>query len=317
MTRADPFDEMVERAFPTVQDDKIIGTTRRKRFACNLMNIRMMLEGLVLQSSNAVKKKVLGAFLQPGPTSQGRKQAAMTTFVKEVMNPGGLTRYSILLLIFSQPTLLKILRICSDQRNYPLLFHCSSGKDRTGLVAALILSVCGLSDEEIFDDYEKSERYLAPCMHLIQMEDRSKGLDPEFDGTPRHVIKRTFKWIRKVWGSVGRYLHHIGFTHSEQDRLHNLLTRSGGFSNRPRSIGASEKRLFGSEPQARLVNGQDGRTSFGHQRSRSVPKIDLKTTHDQDCASCTNADGKQAADSGDSSSSADPVYASDSSQQAA
>lgn len=32
----------------------------------------------------------------------------MTTFVQEVMNPGGLTRYSILLLIFSQPTLLKV-----------------------------------------------------------------------------------------------------------------------------------------------------------------------------------------------------------------
>lgn len=133
--------------------------------------------------------------------------------MQEVMNPGGLTRYSILLLIFSQPTLLKvlvlpplrillhnsssrtspqILRICSDTRNHPVMFHCSSGKDRTGeltphhppisrdgfsrarrcigLIAALILAVCGLSDEEIFDDYEKSQTYLAPCMHLIQVE---------------------------------------------------------------------------------------------------------------------------------------------------
>lgn len=41
---------------------------------------------------------------------------------------------------------------------------------RIGLIAALILAVCGLSDEEIFDDYEKSQTYLAPCMHLIQIE---------------------------------------------------------------------------------------------------------------------------------------------------
>jgi hypothetical protein len=126
-----------------------------------------------------------------------------------------------------------------------VLFHCSSGKDRTGLIAALILATCGLSDEEIFDDYEKSQTYLAPCMHLIQIEgfllwlgwtcsafvlmrdthvnllthvilclqqDRSKGLDPEFDGTPRYVIKRTFKWIRKLWGTIDRYLAYIGFT---------------------------------------------------------------------------------------------------------
>jgi protein tyrosine/serine phosphatase len=76
------------------------------------------------------------------------------------------------------------LRICSDPRNHPVLFHCSSGKDRTGLIAALILAVCGLSDEEIFDDYEKSQTYLAPCMHLIQIEGappRTHSSPPLFD----------------------------------------------------------------------------------------------------------------------------------------
>lgn len=48
--------------------------------------------------------------------------------------------------------------------------HASTASTTTGLIAALILAVCGLSDEEIFDDYEKSQTYLAPCMHLIQIE---------------------------------------------------------------------------------------------------------------------------------------------------
>ena len=37
----------------------------------------------------------------------------------------------------------------------PVLFFCKAGKDRTGLVAALLLSVCGASEEEIIQDYGK------------------------------------------------------------------------------------------------------------------------------------------------------------------
>ena len=37
----------------------------------------------------------------------------------------------------------------------PLLFYCKAGKDRTGLLAMLVLSVCDVSDKEILDDYFK------------------------------------------------------------------------------------------------------------------------------------------------------------------
>lgn len=60
------------------------------------------------------------------------------------------------------------------------------------------------------------------CVARYFVEDRSKGLDPEFDGTPRFVIKRTFKWIRKLWGTVDRYLSYIGFTYAYVD-LHRHL----------------------------------------------------------------------------------------------
>ncbi len=42
-------------------------------------------------------------------------------------------------------------QICAG--NMPLLFHCSAGKDRTGVAAALILRALGVSDEQIFTDY--------------------------------------------------------------------------------------------------------------------------------------------------------------------
>lgn len=81
----------------------------------------------------------------------------------------------------------QVLMLCSDPQNHPVLFHCSSGKDRTGLIAALIQSVCGVSEEEILDSYADSETYLAPVLELIAEEDRKRGLSEEFDGTPRYT----------------------------------------------------------------------------------------------------------------------------------
>lgn len=43
------------------------------------------------------------------------------------------------------------------QARRPQLFFCKLGKDRTGLLAALVLSACGASEEEIVADYSRSD----------------------------------------------------------------------------------------------------------------------------------------------------------------
>lgn len=45
-----------------------------------------------------------------------------------------------------------------------MLIHCSLGKDRTGVICALILSLCGVSDEDVAKDYSFSEKELAPLL---------------------------------------------------------------------------------------------------------------------------------------------------------
>jgi protein-tyrosine phosphatase len=37
-----------------------------------------------------------------------------------------------------------------------VLFHCSHGKDRTGIIAALLLKCAGVSDEDVINDYALS-----------------------------------------------------------------------------------------------------------------------------------------------------------------
>lgn len=44
--------------------------------------------------------------------------------------------------------------------NVPLVFHCAAGKDRTGVAAALILSLLGVSNEQIISDYLLTQKLL-------------------------------------------------------------------------------------------------------------------------------------------------------------
>lgn len=50
-------------------------------------------------------------------------------------------------------TVVSAVRHVLDPASHPVLFHCAAGKDRTGVVAALVLSVLGVGDEEIIEDY--------------------------------------------------------------------------------------------------------------------------------------------------------------------
>ncbi len=43
--------------------------------------------------------------------------------------------------------------IAAEVAEHPTVFHCTAGKDRTGIVAALVLAFLGVSDEDIVADY--------------------------------------------------------------------------------------------------------------------------------------------------------------------
>jgi len=48
------------------------------------------------------------------------------------------------------------LELLADPASYPLVFHCAAGKDRTGIVAGIVLSLLGVEDEVIVADYALS-----------------------------------------------------------------------------------------------------------------------------------------------------------------
>ena len=50
----------------------------------------------------------------------------------------------------------KILEVFADKDNYPILFHCTVGRDRTGTIAFLLEALCNMSKDNIYREYDLS-----------------------------------------------------------------------------------------------------------------------------------------------------------------
>lgn len=47
----------------------------------------------------------------------------------------------------------KVFAVLADESNYPVIFHCNIGTDRTGMIAFLVNALLGVSEEDLFTDY--------------------------------------------------------------------------------------------------------------------------------------------------------------------
>lgn len=85
------------------------------------------------------------------------------------------------------------------RKGEPFLFHCSAGKDRTGLSAALILSILDVDREIILEDYLLSNKYTIPYftkyVSLITDLGIPKDVALAASGVNREFLETTFKKI--------------------------------------------------------------------------------------------------------------------------
>ena len=95
--------------------------------------------------------------------------------------------------------------------NIPLLFHCASGKDRTGLAAILILLALGVSEEDVKENYLLSNEYRKSILEET-LKDIDKDKEPElyelmlmFDGVSENIFEIIINTIHNKYDSYNEY----------------------------------------------------------------------------------------------------------------
>ncbi|MEG1543933.1 MAG: tyrosine-protein phosphatase, partial [Tannerellaceae bacterium] len=96
-----------------------------------------------------------------------------------------------------------------NKDNYPILFNCSFGKDRSGFLAAMLLATLGVSEEEIMKDYLASNDYikLDNLAYLADMfnTDGQEAITVLLSAN-ESFLTPVLQKIKKDYGSIDKYL---------------------------------------------------------------------------------------------------------------
>jgi protein-tyrosine phosphatase len=131
------------------------------------------------------------------------------------------------------PLFRKLFAILTDPEYKPTLIHCTGGKDRTGIFAALFLYALGVSDEAVMQDYLLSGhvgKYLTEASVRYSGSFLQFGVDvpPEVTypllTTKSEYLQSSLDAIVSEYGSIDGYLESVAAVgEDEQKRLRDLF----------------------------------------------------------------------------------------------
>jgi protein tyrosine/serine phosphatase len=107
-----------------------------------------------------------------------------------------------------------------------VVVHCMGGKDRTGLVSALLLRLAGVDRETIGADYALSSANLAPVTAAwieAASDDAVRRKRRKLAGTPAEGMIRVVDEIESRYGDVASYLRAAGLSDGQIVRLRERL----------------------------------------------------------------------------------------------
>jgi protein-tyrosine phosphatase len=107
----------------------------------------------------------------------------------------------------------------------PALIHCAVGKDRTGLIIALLLGIAGVRPEEIVADYALSADCLAPYFDELRQVVTPEALaDYGFSLECRpEFMADTLAYLDERYGGPAGYARDLGLSNQQIARLRALL----------------------------------------------------------------------------------------------
>jgi protein-tyrosine phosphatase len=116
----------------------------------------------------------------------------------------------------------------------PVVYHCAAGKDRTGVVSAILLGVLGVPDEIIVADYAATQTNLDAIIERLMSTEGYQAMLSALPPDTLHAEPQTMltflERMRGQYGSMDEYARGAGVAAASLDRLRGRLlepTRQG------------------------------------------------------------------------------------------
>ncbi|PKM48739.1 MAG: protein-tyrosine-phosphatase [Firmicutes bacterium HGW-Firmicutes-6] len=105
----------------------------------------------------------------------------------------------------------EVLKYLTESSEYPILYHCTNGKDRTGFMTYLILSILGVPEDVILSDYTLTNLTFDESYNLLgNIMSEELGIENyhlwEFYGVKPDWLKISMDYVNTNFGNVETYL---------------------------------------------------------------------------------------------------------------
>jgi protein-tyrosine phosphatase len=115
----------------------------------------------------------------------------------------------------------------ADREKAPGVFHCTTGKDRTGWAAAALLTLLGVSKETVMADYMRTNDYTLPQFkHVIDdfvAAGGDRAIAVAIFGVKPEYLEASFDEVEEQYGTIERYFSEaLGIDAAGQKRLRDL-----------------------------------------------------------------------------------------------
>jgi protein-tyrosine phosphatase len=133
------------------------------------------------------------------------------------------------MLTVGAPALAAALETLATAERLPAVFHCAAGKDRTGVLAAIILSLLGVDESIIIADYHRTATSMDALMEKLATErpetwTAMTSQPSPYMRTPPEAMAGFLAHVRAEHGSVVGYVRSIGVAGDTIEALNrNLL----------------------------------------------------------------------------------------------
>ena len=121
----------------------------------------------------------------------------------------------------------KLFLSLADQDKLPALFHCTTGKDRTGWAAAALLTLLGVPRDVVIEDYLRSNDYIIPMYREVIEGAVASGIEEEIPlsilGVKKEYLEAAFDEMEKKYGTIEKYFAEgLGIDADQQQALIDL-----------------------------------------------------------------------------------------------
>ena len=137
---------------------------------------------------------------------------------KEIANYHDLAGFYIFMLEANKEQFKKVFELFYEHPYDAIMFNCSAGKDRTGIIAALLLDLAGCHDYDIVKDY--SESYENNLRIIPELERLIDEANRAFLESAPQMMMKFLDYLRECYGSAKEYLVSCGL---ENEKISEII----------------------------------------------------------------------------------------------